>query len=187
MTKKILAFGASNSKTSINKVFATFAANQLQNVEITLADLNDYRAPLYSVDLQKAQGIDENVMRFYHLIQEHDALVISLAEYNGLHTSAFKNLWDWLSRIPMEKPMNIWGGKPMFLLSTSPGRRPMSNVLKVSLELFPHFGANVIAYFHLPSFYHYFKDGQIIKATSQAEFEEQKKRFQNHLDTIKRA
>ncbi|MEN0003003.1 MAG: hypothetical protein AAF798_02625 [Bacteroidota bacterium] len=31
-----------------------------------------------------------------------------------------------------EKPMNIWGGKPMFLLSTIPSRRAMSNVLKVS-------------------------------------------------------
>jgi len=180
--KKILAFGASNSKNSINKTFAVYAANQLKNVQITVADLNDYAAPLYSVDLEKEHGIDENIMRFYELIKENDAIVMSLAEYNGLHTSAFKNLWDWLSRIPMEKPMNIWGAKPMFLLSASPSRRPMNNVLKISKEIFPHFGANIIADYYLPSFNHFFKNGQIIEASCKTGFDEQKNRFQNHLD-----
>ncbi len=182
--KKVLAFGASNSKRSINKAFAIYAANQLKNIDLTIADLNDYAAPLYAVDLQREQGIDENVIRFYHLIQENDALIISLAEYNGLHTSAFKNLWDWLSRIPMEKPMNIWGDKPMFLLSTSPSRRPMSNVLKVSKELFPHFGANIIADFHLPSFNHYFKNNQIVETKYQEQFHKQKESFQKELDKM---
>ncbi|MEM1393552.1 MAG: NAD(P)H-dependent oxidoreductase [Cyanobacteria bacterium P01_H01_bin.150] len=180
--KKILAFGASNSKNSINKTFAAYAANQLHNAEITVADLNDYVAPLYSIDLQRARGIDENVTRFYRLIQENDAIVLSLAEHNGLHTAAFKNLWDWLSRIPMEKPMNIWGGKPMFLLSTSPSRRPMNNVLKISKQIFPHFGANIIADYYLPSFNHFFKDKQILEDKFQIAFTEQKNRFQKYLD-----
>ena len=180
--KNILAFGASNSKTSINKAFAIHAANQLQNVEVTVADLNNHAPPLYSPDLQKEHGIDESVMRFYQLIQENDAFVISLAEYNGLYTSAFKNLWDWLSRIPMGKPFNIWGGKPMFLLSTSPSRRPMNNVMKISKELFPNFGANIIASFYLPSFNHFFKDGQILEDKFQIAFTEQKNRFQKYLD-----
>ena len=105
--KKVLAFGASNSSNSINKKFAVFAANALQNVEVHVADLNDYVSELYSIDLQKEQGIDKGALGFYELIRQNDAFVISLAEHNGLHTSAFKNLWDWLSRIPMEKPMNI--------------------------------------------------------------------------------
>lgn len=180
--KNILAFGASNSKTSINKALATYAANQLENVSVTLADLNDYASPLYSIDIERESGIHENVVRFYELIKKSDAIVVSLAEYNGLHTSAFKNLWDWLSRIPMDKPMNIWDGKPMFLLSTSPSRRPMNNVLKVSKEIFPHFGAEIVADFYLPSFHHFFKDGQIIEAQYKTAFEEQKKQFQRYLN-----
>ena len=105
--KKILAFGASNSSTSINKALAVYTANQLDNVDVIVADLNDYASPLYSMDLERENGVHENAMRFYELIQASDAIVVSLAEYNGLHTSAFKNLWDWLSRIKMEKPMNI--------------------------------------------------------------------------------
>ena len=52
-TKKVLTFGASNSTTSINKSFAIYAANQLKNIEIMIADLNDYASPLYSIDLEK--------------------------------------------------------------------------------------------------------------------------------------
>ncbi|MEL6255865.1 MAG: NAD(P)H-dependent oxidoreductase [Bacteroidota bacterium] len=182
--KKILAFGASNSKTSINKALAVYAANQLLKVEVTVADLNDYASPLYSVDLEKEHGIDENALRFFELIKKNDAIVLSVAEYNGLHTSAFKNLWDWLSRIPMDKPFNIWDGKPMFLLSTSISRRSKNNVLKVSKELFPNFGAHIIADFYLPSFNYFFKAGQIVEAKYLLKFEEQKNRFQQHLDQM---
>ena len=73
----------------------------------------------------------------------------------------------------------------MFLLSTSPSRRSMNNVMKVSKELFPHFGANIIADFYLPSFNHFFKDGQIVEAEYQMKFEEQKNRFQMHLENMK--
>lgn len=182
--KKVLAFGASNSKNSINKQLATYAANQLKGVEITVADLNHYESPLYSVDEEKACGVHENAIRFHELIKESDAIVLSVAEYNGLHTSAFKNLWDWMSRIPMEKPMNIWNSAPMFLLSTSPSKRPMNNVLKLSKELFPYFGAEIIADFYLPSFNHFFKDGKIIDAAYQSKFEEQLSQFQQHISAL---
>lgn len=181
MTKNIIAFGASNSKHSINKQLAQYAASQLTTTEITILDLNNFELPVYSVDLEKESGIPTNATRFLQFIKESDGIIISLAEYNGLHTSAFKNLWDWLSRIPMDKPMNIWDNKPMFLLSTSPSKRPSSNVLKVSNELFPHFGANIISDFHLPSFNHFFKDGQIIDPVQNEKFKTVLGVFQAYL------
>ena len=36
--KKIIAFGASNSETSINKQLATYAANQFENTSIEILD-----------------------------------------------------------------------------------------------------------------------------------------------------
>ena len=57
MTKKIIAFGASSSKQSINKQLATFAANQFQNVSVEILDLNDYEMPIFSVDKEKENGI----------------------------------------------------------------------------------------------------------------------------------
>ena len=179
MEKKVLAFGASNSKTSINKRLATFASSQITSADAHVLDLNDFPLPLYSPDLEKAEGIPESAVSFLQEIKGSDGIIISLAEYNGLHTAAFKNLWDWMSRIDQ---MNIWYDKPMFLLSTSPSRRPESNVMRVSKQLFPHFGGNIISSFQLPSFHHYFKDGVIIESEYKQKFETERIRFQTILD-----
>jgi NAD(P)H-dependent FMN reductase len=168
MTKKIIAFGASNSPVSINKKLAVFTANQLQNVEIEILDLMDFELPVYSPAIEKSTGVPTQSQDFAKFIQKSDGIIISLAEYNGLHTAAFKNLWDWMSRLGTPQ---IWHDKPMFLLATSPSRRPESNVMKVSKFLFPLFGANIISSFNLPSFNHFFKDETIIEPESKAEFE----------------
>ena len=181
MNKKIIAFGASNSKRSINKKLAIFASSQLEDVDVTILDLNEFLLPVYSVDDERASGVPENALRFSQHIQECDGIILSLAEYNGLHTSAFKNLWDWMSRISTPQ---IWQNKPMFLIGTSPSRRPGSYVMKVSIYLFPLFGANIITSFHLPSFNHFFKDGQIVEPEQKEKFEIELQKFQTHLKEI---
>ena len=40
--KKILAFAGSNSKTSINKQLAAYAASKVSNTSFDVVDLNDY-------------------------------------------------------------------------------------------------------------------------------------------------
>ena len=178
MSKKIIAFGASNSSQSINKKLATYAASQLEDAEVTILDLSDFDLPVYDLDKEKLYGIPENAILFSQFLKECDGIIISLAEYNGLYTSAFKNLWDWMSRISTPK---IWHDKPMFLLGTSPSRREGSYVMKVSLYLFPLFGANIISNFHLPSFNHYFKDGEIIEPVQRERFYAELQKFQTHL------
>ena len=39
---KVLAFGASSSKTSINKTFASYAAHLIANAQVEVLDLNDF-------------------------------------------------------------------------------------------------------------------------------------------------
>ncbi|MEM1408526.1 MAG: NAD(P)H-dependent oxidoreductase [Bacteroidota bacterium] len=184
MQKKILVFGASNSKSSINSLFAQFAASRLKKVDVTVIKLHDFELPLYSVDLEKESGIPENAQRFFSLIKASDGIVASFAEYNGLYTSAFKNLWDWMSRIPMEKRYNIWDDKPLFLLSASPSPRPMNNVTRVSKELFPAFGATIVASFYLNSFPKNFSDNQITDPSLDEDFSKQLELFQNHLNNL---
>lgn len=179
MEKRIIAFGASNSKKSINKSFATFAGNHLEGVSLEIIDLNDYALPLYSVDEQRESGIPAVATVFLEKIKNADGIIISVAEYNGLHTTAFKNLWDWMSRIEGQR---IWNGKPMFLLSASPSRRDHNYVMKVSMELFPAFGANIIANFYLPSFNHFFKDNEIIEPTYKLKFQSELQKFQLHIN-----
>ncbi|WP_310555385.1 NAD(P)H-dependent oxidoreductase, partial [Flavobacterium sp.] len=98
MTKKIIAFGASSSKTSINKQLATYAASLFENSSVEILDLNDYELPLFSVDKEKENGIPQQAHDFYTKLGTADLIVISFAEHNGAYSTAFKNIFDWISR-----------------------------------------------------------------------------------------
>ena len=145
--KHIVAIGASNSGQSINKKLATWAAHQVGQAKVTVLDLNDFEMPIYSVEREQ-QGIPSEAKKFNEIITDADGLVISFAEYNGSYTSAFKNIFDWISRLPGV----IWEEKPMMLLSTSPGPRGAQSVLKTATTSFPYQGAQVAGSFSLPSF-----------------------------------
>ena len=152
MTKKIIAFGASSSKQSINKQLATFAANQFQNVSVEILDLNDYEMPIFSVDKEKENGIHPLAQEFYSKLGSADLIIISFAEHNGNYSSAFKNILDWTSRINAK----TFQEKPMLLLATSPGARGGSSVLEIASKRFPFQGGIVKGSFSLPSFFENF-------------------------------
>ena len=152
MTKKIIAFGASSSKQSINKQLATFAANQFQNASVEILDLNDYEMPIFSVDKEKENGIHPLAQEFYGKLGSADLILISFAEHNGNYSTAFKNILDWTSRINAK----TFQEKPMLLLATSPGARGGSSVLDIATKRFPFQGGIVKGSFSLPSFYENF-------------------------------
>ena len=97
MNIKILAFGGSNSRHSINRKLAHFIAGLFTGAEVNLLDLNDFEMPLFSVD--RESHFPAEATRFAQLIDQSDLLVISLAENNGSYSVAFKNIFDWVSRI----------------------------------------------------------------------------------------
>lgn len=146
--KKIIAFGASSSKTSINKELATYAANQFQNAIVEVLDLNDFEMPIYSVDKEKDNGIPQLAQDFYAKLGTADAIVISFAEHNGAYSAAFKNIFDWTSRINAK----TFQEKQVLLLATSSGPRGGSSVLEIAKNRFPFQGAVVKGSFSLPSF-----------------------------------
>lgn len=148
MTKKIIAFGASSSKNSINKQLATYAAHQFENVSVEVLDLNDYEMPIFSVDKEKENGIHALATDFYTKIGSADFIVISFAEHNGNFSTAFKNILDWTSRINAK----TFQEKEMLLLATSPGARGGSSVLDIATKRFPFQGGIVKGSFSLPSF-----------------------------------
>lgn len=150
--KKILVFAGSSSKSSINKQLAVYAAQQFQNAELDILDLNDYEMPLFSVDKEKENGIHNLAHDFYNKIGSADLIVVSLAEHNGAYSSAFKNILDWTSRINNK----TFQQKPMLLLATSPGARGGATVLDIASKRFPFQGAEVKGTFSLPTFFENF-------------------------------
>lgn len=174
--KRILAFGGSTSSNSINKKLAIFAVSQLDATERVVIDLNDFELPLFSVDLQKQLGIPENAQRFKTEIRKADGIIISLAEHNGSYSAAYKNIYDWVSRIPG----NMWEDKPVFLLATSPGTRGGRSVLEAAKTRMPFQGARVVAHFSLPSFNDNFsEDSGIMDQTLLKNFNDQLKLFKS--------
>lgn len=154
MTKKILAFGASSSKKSINKQLATYAANLFENAEVEILDLNDFEMPIYSIDKENENGIPDFAQKFYDKIGIADLIVISFAEHNGAYSSAFKNIFDWISRINGK----TFQQKPVLLLATSPGARGGISVLEIANNRFPNQAAVVKGSFSLPNFHDNFDD-----------------------------
>lgn len=175
---KILAFGASNSRNSINKQLAGYAAGQFEDAATTLIDLNDFDMPVYGIDREKENGIPDAAQEFKSLIEAHDLILISLAEHNGSYTVAFKNLVDWTSRIDQK----LWSGRPMFLLSTSPGKRGGANVMETASVRAGFMGGEVVATFSLPSFRNNFSSEEGITDPELAkQFQEQLLRVKEHL------
>ena len=163
--KKIIAFGASSSKNSINKQLSIYAASLFENASVEVLDLNDYDMPIFSVDREKEDGIHPLAQRFYDRIGAADCIVISFAEHNGSYSAAFKNIFDWASRINAK----TFQQKPMLLLATSPGARGGSSVLDIATKRFPFQGGDVKGSFSLPSFHENFKEGKIINEELNAD------------------
>ena len=146
---KILAFAASNSTQSINRQLLNYASTLIEDVDIETLDINDYEMPLYSSDREQADGIPDEAHRFYQRIGSADALLISFAEHNGSYTAAFKNLYDWTSRIDPK----VYQNKATVMLSTSPGAGGAESVLATATKSASFFGADLKASMSVPSFY----------------------------------
>ncbi|MGL4768540.1 MAG: NADPH-dependent FMN reductase [Formosimonas sp.] len=168
---KLIAFAASSSTQSINKQLVTYATSLLPTADVEILDLNDFELPLFSQDLEAQIGQPAAAQAFLAKISAADALVISFAEHNGSFSAAYKNLFDWCSRIQPK----VYVDKNVVLLSTSPGPGGAGNVLAAATQSMPHFGATVKASISVPKFYeqfdaerHALKDAALIEQLRQA-------------------
>ncbi|GAD88376.1 hypothetical protein VHA01S_004_01480 [Vibrio halioticoli NBRC 102217] len=146
---KIIAFAASTSSTSINKTLASYAAHQLANADVEVLDLIDYPAPLFSEDTEKELGHSESAKKLLAKLGRADAIIVSFAEHNGSYTAAYKNLFDWATRIER----NVFQNKPALYMATSPGPGGAKSVLAAAVASAPYFGADVKASLSVPNFY----------------------------------
>lgn len=176
---KILAFAGSTSSTSRNRELVKYVLKSFKDDEINLIDLNDYEMPIFSVDREK-KGYPEEAKKFLKNIEECDAIICSLAEHNKIYSGAFKNIYDWASRIEVK----VWQGKPMFLMATSPGGFGGGNVLEHAKKFFPGFGADIKETFSLQKFDENFdlEKGEISNKEFAKELQEKIEDFKKILE-----
>lgn len=146
---KLVAFAASNSRKSINKQLVSYAAGLVEGIEVEVLDLNDYEMPIYSSDREEEDGFPEQAHQFREKIASADGLLISFAEHNGSYTAAYKNIFDWVSRIDRK----VYQDKPIVMMAASPGPGGARNVLSTAVSAAPHFGGQVLADISIASFY----------------------------------
>ena len=175
--KNIIAFAGSNSKNSINKQLAAYSASQVNNVEVSVLDLNDFELPLYGIDYEMEHGIPANAQKFLDIIKASNGIVLSLAEHNGAYATVFKNLFDWMSRLDGK----LWSNVPMFLMATSPGGRGGETVLEIAKGRFPYMGGNIISDFSFPDFGQNFSDEGITDAALRRTFENAVEAFERSI------
>ena len=150
---RLLVFAATTSRESINRQLLDYAVQLLgDDVEVEMIDLNDYEMPIYSVDREQEGGIPNAAQDFFDKIGAADAVLISFAEHNGFYTAAYKNVFDWASRIDMR----VYQDKPVVLFSTSIGPSGGANVLKTAVMSGQFFGYDVKASLSIPSFHENF-------------------------------
>lgn len=149
----LLAIGGSNSRSSINRNLAVFTAKLFTNANIEILDISTLKIPLFSIDIEKDEGIPEVVLKVADQIDRIDFIVLSLAENNNSFNAGFKNLYDWISRI---KDRKVFNGKPMLLMAASSGPGGGSIVLEHAKNIFPRAGADIKATFSLPAYYQNF-------------------------------
>ncbi len=174
---KILAFAGSTSSTSINRELVKFVLKDFPEEEINFIDLNDFSMPVFSVDLEK-KGFPDEAHRFLQAIGTCDAIICSLAEHNRSYSAAFKNIFDWASRIDVK----VFQNKPMLLMSTSPGGYGGGNVMNTAKTFLPQFGADIRQTFSLPKFYENFDmENGIINPDMLKEIKEKAQAFKKEI------
>lgn len=148
-----MAYAASNSSRSINGRLVAYAKTMLEDglvPDCTVEQLNihDYEMPIYSIDRQEEGGVPDLARTFFAKIGEADALVVSFAEHNGYFTAAYKNLFDWMSRINRK----VYQDRPAVMFSTSPGGRGGARVLGHATASAGNYGADLRASLAIPDF-----------------------------------
>ncbi len=139
---RILTIPATNSRRGMNSELLTYVGTILEDehdLDVEQLDLNDFEMAIYSPD-REAAGLPGEAERFFAAIGSADAVIVSYAEYNGSFTPAWKNTYDWASRIDQR----VYQGKPVVMLAASPGPRAGQGVLGAATMSAPFFGAELV-------------------------------------------
>jgi chromate reductase len=112
-------------------------------------DLREYDTHIYSADSEKNNGIPAHIHTLVEKFRHADGFILSCPEHNGSLPAFFKNIIDWISRL--EK--NIFGNKPVLLLTTSPGKTGGETVHETLHTLLPRWGAQLVSSVKIPNYH----------------------------------
>ncbi len=149
--KKIAAFAGSNNPQSINQQLATYASSLISGYPSTIINLRNYPFPIFSIETLQQHGAPQNAIELRELLENHDAFIISVGEYNRSVSAVFKNTMDWVSKAG--KDYNVFNNKPVLVLGTSPSADGAKKAIEHAEAIITELKGNVINKFSIPGFY----------------------------------
>jgi len=173
---KIGALAGSTKEGSLNAQLLQEAVNSAQaaNAKITLIQLKDFNIPIYSEDLERKEGMPQDVKRLRRIFMEQDAILIASPEYNSSLTGLLKNVVDWLSRTETgQGSREAYKDKIFAIMSASPGAGGGANGLKHLRTILEALGGIVIPLqVSIPNAYQAFDEqGHLKNAESKKQLE----------------
>ena len=189
---KVLVFGASLRRRSLNATLAELAARAAGEAGaiVDRASLLDFDAPSYDGDDEEKGQIPDGIHEFRRRIEANDAFIIASPEYNGSMCGALKNVVDWTSRFRPQP----FDGRHGLLLSASPSMAGGNRGLWALRVPFEHLGARIFPdMFSLAAAHRGLVDGQIADEALRARFDKTVRAFLSlaeaakHYPCIKRA
>jgi NAD(P)H-dependent FMN reductase len=115
----LLGLSGSLRRHSFNTGLLRAAAEEMPDgARLEIGSIAD--VPLYNGDVE-ADGIPASVARLKQQAAAANGLLLVTPEYNNGIPGVFKNVIDWMSR-PSSDIARLFGGKPVGVIGTSPGR-----------------------------------------------------------------
>lgn len=114
--KKLLVVTTSVREGRIADTILSTVQEQLASYpdfEVTVADFKKMPLPFFDSPISPSQEgfapTDPNVIKWTQMVEESDAVVMLVAEYNYSFTAVLKNAIDWMAKPWNEKPVALIG------------------------------------------------------------------------------
>lgn len=131
-----LVSGSLRTESLNTKLLRAFADSVPSTIDVSWGNLD---LPLFNEDLE-TKGLPPEVTAFKEVIDLADGVIIASPEYNRGMSGVLKNAIDWASR---PNGLNSFLGKPVMIVTASPGRISGALAYYQVVQSLTHLGAVV--------------------------------------------
>lgn len=114
--KKLLIVASSVREGRVSDNILSIVKKQIaeyKDYEVTVADFKEMPLPFFNSAVSPAAEefvpTEPNVVKWIKMVEEADAVVMLVAEYNHSFTAVLKNAIDWMAKPWNEKPVVLVG------------------------------------------------------------------------------